>query len=66
MGKPMSGTGPTSEQEFKRALEDLIIQAAQNNVHIDDGGYEFKHENAEIPDVEVLIVRLAESHSASE
>jgi hypothetical protein len=59
----MVRSGPINEQEFKLALNRLIVQASRNDVSIVNGGYVFRHDSAEIPDVEVMIYRLAEARA---
>lgn len=52
---------PVNEVEFEDALDKLIIEAHQNGVEIADGTHVLQHTDEEVPDVEVMFYRLAES-----
>lgn len=59
----MKRLSPESHDEFEEALDTLIQRAYQNGVTVADGGYDLRHSNPEVPDWEVLIVRLSGSLS---
>ena len=54
----VSNSGPTSKEELRKSLDETIKQAYENGVELDNGGYELRHDDPEIPDWEVLIYLL--------
>lgn len=58
--------GPTSKQEFELALDKVIVQAYRNGVSLDNGGYILRHNSSDIPDLELMIYRLAETPTDTE
>lgn len=57
----MAGPGPANKQEFKRALDELIMQAYRNGIPLDNQAFALGHDNSDIPDVEFMIFHLAPS-----
>jgi hypothetical protein len=59
----MVDSGPTNKAEFEEALDELIVQAYQNGISIDNGGYVLQHTSTNVPDMEVMFYRLVQSSS---
>lgn len=55
----MSIDSPTSKSELREALDELVVNAYQNGVTVDNGGYELCHPDQSVPDWDVTIIRLA-------
>lgn len=54
----MEITSPTSKGELEAALGELVQNAYQNGVTVDNGGYELIHEDLDIPDWDLTIIRM--------
>lgn len=54
----MSVDSPTSKSELREALDDLVQNAYQNGVKVDNGGYELRHSEESVPDWDLTIIRL--------
>ena len=52
-------TSPATPEALEEALDNLLSQAYENGVEIDDHTFELRHGDAPAPDWEILIVRLA-------
>ena len=59
----MSLESPTSKSELRKALDELVVNAYQNGVIVDNGGYELCHSDQSVPNWDVSIIRLEESDS---
>lgn len=57
----MDGQGPASKREFRQVLDELIVQAYRNDISIANGGYVFRHDSVDIPDIELMVYRLTNS-----
>jgi hypothetical protein len=54
----VSLASPESKSELQDALDELLQNAYQNGVTIDNGGYDLRHSNDSMPNWEVTIFRL--------
>lgn len=56
-----SGSGPATKEELRVALDTLVLNAYENGVQVDNGGYPLNHSNPDIPDWDLLITRVEKS-----
>lgn len=54
----MALDSPTSKAELEAALDELVLRAHGNGVHVGNGGYELLHDDQTIPDWDLTIVRM--------
>lgn len=54
----MALESPTSKVELEEALDALVQRAYQNDVNVDNGGYELIHKEDTMPDWDLTIIRL--------
>ena len=55
-----SGLGPTTKNELRVEIEKLLLQAHNNGVDLDNGGYAFHHEDPEVPDWDLHLTRVVD------
>jgi hypothetical protein len=53
----MVESGPTSQAEFEIALNELVVQAYQNGLSFDNGGFVLEQTSEDVPDMEVIFYR---------
>lgn len=54
----MTVPSPTSKAELEAALDELVLSAHRNGVHVGNGGYELLHDDNTLPDWDLTIVRM--------
>lgn len=54
----MDATGSTMKEELRQSLDEIIVQAHENGVDIEDGAYHFQHDDPDIPDWEIILILL--------
>lgn len=57
----MSLDSPTSKSELRKALDELVVNAYQNGVTVDDSGYGLCYSEEPVPDWDVTIIRIEKS-----
>lgn len=55
-----------SEAEFKKKLDNLIVQACQNGVEVNNQSHVLRHSSEKVPDMEVSFHSLAENSNKTE
>lgn len=48
-------TGPTTKDELRDTLDELLLKAYENGVEVDNGGYGLTHDDPAVPNWDVLI-----------
>ena len=54
----MGRVGPTTKEELRQSLDETVVQAYENGVHVADGTYLLHHDDPDIPDWEFMLVLL--------
>ena len=50
-------SGVSTKEQLAMALDSLITEAYKHSVNVDNGGFELRHDEPDIPDWEVHITR---------
>jgi hypothetical protein len=53
-----SESAPTTKEELRDALDELVLSAYEVGVDVGNGGYALNHNSAAIPDWDVHITRV--------
>lgn len=54
----MSLNSPTSKAELEAALDALVQKAFENDVEVDNGGYDLIHQDSKVPNWDLTIIRM--------
>lgn len=54
----MSLESPVSKAELGEALDRLVQRAHRNGVDVGNGGYDLVHQDADVPDWDLTIIRM--------
>lgn len=57
-------TNPTTIDEFRVALDNLLVLAHENGIDLANRPYALRHEESALPDWEVHIIQLAKQHTS--
>ncbi len=53
-----SDSEPATKEELRDALDTLVLNAYENGVRVDNGGYPLNHADPDIPDWDLHITRV--------
>ncbi len=54
----MRRQGPTTKEELRQSLDEIIQQAYNNGVDLNDGAYPLQHDDQDTPDFELMLFQL--------
>lgn len=54
----MRRQGPATKEELRQSLDEIIQQAYNNGVDLNDGAYPLQHDDPDTPDFELMLFQL--------
>ena len=57
-GESMSGAGPITKEELRQSLDKTVCKASENGVDVEDATFQLRHDDPNIPNLEIMLVSL--------